>query len=203
MTYTLYHFQDPMCSWCWGYQPEWDKLERALPSSVQVQYVLGGLAPDSDEPMPPAMQQTIAGFWRKIEAELGTEFNHDFWTNCQPKRSTYPACRAVIAARRQNSGREMFAAIQQAYYLRAMNPSETETLVQLADELGLDVDRFKTELSDAQTEQTLQNEVAFTRRMPIRGFPSLVLESGQKLIPVPVDYKNHKLTLGVIQQQLQ
>jgi protein-disulfide isomerase-like protein with CxxC motif len=57
----------------------------------------------------------------------GTEFNFDFWTKCQPRRDTYKACRAVIAASQQNAEEAMIEAIQKAYYLRAMNPSEHDS----------------------------------------------------------------------------
>jgi putative protein-disulfide isomerase len=55
-----------------------------------------------------------------------------------PRRSTYAACRAVIAARRQNPGYEekMILAIQQAYYLEARNPADSHTLIELASEIG-------------------------------------------------------------------
>jgi putative protein-disulfide isomerase len=133
----LYHVHDPMCSWCWGYRRVWDELRSALPESVVVVNVVGGLAPDSDEPMPMAQRETIAGYWGRIAEETGAEFNFDFWQQCEPRRSTYPACRAVIAAARQGAEEAMIDAIQRAYYLRAMNPSNTSTLVQLAIELGL------------------------------------------------------------------
>ena len=25
---TLYYVYDPMCSWCWGYKPTWDKVKK-------------------------------------------------------------------------------------------------------------------------------------------------------------------------------
>lgn len=198
MNATLYHFHDPMCSWCWGYKPEWEKLQQALPDNLQVRYVLGGLAPDSDAPMPLPMQKTIAGFWKKIETELGAEFNHDFWTECQPRRSTYPACRAVIAARQQDQEQAMINAIQTAYYLRAMNPSETESLIQIASECGLDVEQFTADLASDNTEQTLMTEVSFARRAPIRGFPSLVLDVKKKQWSITLDYKDHQRSLSEI-----
>ncbi|GAM76629.1 thioredoxin [Vibrio ishigakensis] len=52
------------------------------------------LAPDSDEPMPMEMRAAIESYWERISGLLGTEFNHDFWRNNTPRRSTYPACRA-------------------------------------------------------------------------------------------------------------
>lgn len=48
---TLYYVHDPMCSWCWGFQPTWRKIKAELPDGVSVEYLLGGLARDSEEPM--------------------------------------------------------------------------------------------------------------------------------------------------------
>ena len=93
----LYYVHDPMCSWCWGFRPTWQKIQEGLSDDVEVRYLLGGLAPDSQEPMPKSMQLDIASYWGKIQQHIsGTEFNFDFWEKCKPRRSTYPACRAVL-----------------------------------------------------------------------------------------------------------
>ena len=110
MNSTLYYVHDPMCSWCWGFRPVWDQLKAELPSSVTVENLLGGLAADSNHPMAKDMQEAIQGHWHKIHQQLGTEFNFDFWTNNQAKRSTYPACRAVIAAKAQHCEEQMIDA---------------------------------------------------------------------------------------------
>jgi putative protein-disulfide isomerase len=111
---TLYYFHDPMCSWCWGYRPTFNRLREKLPSNISVKYVLGGLAPDTEEPMPAELRTTIKNHWRKIRDVLGTEFNFDFWQHCQPRRDTYKACRAVIVARDQDLELQMIEAIQKA-----------------------------------------------------------------------------------------
>ena len=92
-----------MCSWCWAYRPSMLLLRKNLPDEIQWQNVLGGLAPDSDQPMPEQTRLMVQNHWRKIESTLGTKFNFDFWTKNQPRRDTYKACRAVIAASRQHA----------------------------------------------------------------------------------------------------
>ncbi|HCV92735.1 MAG TPA: DsbA family protein, partial [Gammaproteobacteria bacterium] len=52
---TLFYIHDPMCSWCWGFSHTWNKVKNSLPSEINVQYILGGLAPDSSEVMPNEM----------------------------------------------------------------------------------------------------------------------------------------------------
>lgn len=198
----LYYVHDPMCSWCWGFVPVWQQVREELERwPLQVEYLLGGLAPDSDVPMPEEMRQMLQGAWQRIQQHIpGTRFNFDFWTECQPRRSTWPACRAVLAAASQEKEKEMILAIQQAYYLRAMNPSDDSTLIQLAGELGLDVERFTAELNTDATRQRLEQQMQQAQAMPINGFPSLVLKTQQGYQPLPLDYNSAENILqGLVQ----
>ena len=207
MSQILYYVHDPMCSWCWGFRPVWDEIKANLPGSVTVVNVVGGLAPDSDIPMPTELQDTIQGHWRKIHETLGTEFNFDFWNKNQPRRSTYPACRAVIAAKNQGCEEEMMDAIQHAYYLRALNPSDSDILMRLAwelfsQELDMDLDQFAKDLQSQSTEQELLRQIALARELPAQGFPSLVLELSGQHIPITRDYQDPKVVLAEIEQYL-
>ena len=199
---TLYYVHDPMCSWCWAYRPVLLQLHEHLPADIRWQNVLGGLAPDSDQAMPEETRRMVQGHWQKIQSSLGTEFNFDFWTKCQPRRDTYKACRAVIAADRQQAGEAMTEAIQKAYYLRAMNPSEPETLGDLALEVGLDRDQFMQDLSSARIESELQRQFGLRRQLNVWSFPSLVLEYDSAYSPIRHDYQDFRPTLMEIQQKL-
>jgi putative protein-disulfide isomerase len=199
---TLYHVHDPMCSWCWGFRRCWDQLQQALSDSVSVVNVVGGLAPDSDQPMPLEQQETIAGYWRDVTTASGAEFNFDFWRKCKPRRSTYPACRAVLAAREQGAEQQMIDAIQRAYYLRAMNPSDNSTLIELAEELMLDVERFTHELKSPEIQEALEREFEVRRDLGVRGFPSLVLEVADRRFPIEIDYRSPLGSLQAIEVTL-
>jgi len=162
-----------------------------MPDGVVVQRLLGGLAVDTDQVMPEEMQQRIRATWRRIQERLpGTAFNFDFWTRCVPRRSTWVSCRAVIAARRQGAAfdRLMTAAIQRAYYTQARNPSDETTLVELAQELGLERNRFVADLNGAATRAQLQREMLQCEALHIHGFPGLVLSAGGIEWQIPVDY---------------
>lgn len=200
---TLFYIHDPMCSWCWAYRPVGDELRAALPKGVQWKNLLGGLAPDSQVPMPKETQAMIMGHWRTIQERLGTEFNFDFWTQCNPRRSTYPACRAVLAAAEQDAEESMIDAIQRAYYLRAMNPSRVKVLIQLAGELGLDRSRFSSDLNSPETRHALIMEIGKARSMGVSSFPSLVLKTATQSHRIQHDYQNAGSTLDAITQIIQ
>ena len=197
----LYYTHDPMCSWCWAFRLVWDEVQRRLPASVGVRYLLGGLAPDSSESMSAGTRQEIQDYWKSIQQRVpGTRFNFDFWRICIPRRSTYPACRAVIAAKNQNPAIEdaMVLSIQEAYYLHARNPSDEDVLIKLAIHLGLDAGQFQKDLNAAETQSQLMDEILFGRRLGVRGFPSLILQSGENLRVIRIDYTD----AGIILRQI-
>lgn len=198
----LYYVYDPMCSWCWGYNPTWLELRNRLAGKLEIVYRVGGLAPDSDQPMEEKMQVFLQQTWQKIAQQLGTQFNFSFWKECIPRRSTYPACRATLIARDSGLEQEMYLAIQEAYYLHAKNPSDNSTLITRAARLGLNTELFEQELNSQQRHQQLLNEIEEVRKMPIQGFPSLVLAVNNEYISIPIDYADSQETYSLIKGYL-
>ncbi|AEF56535.1 DsbA family protein [Marinomonas posidonica] len=207
MTATLIYCYDPMCSWCWGFRPTWSKLQKSLQglvdtNQITIQPMLGGLAVDSDQPMPDAMRHKLEDTWQQIQSSLGTEFNFDFWRNAQPRRSTYPACRACYVARDVGLEEEMYHAIQQAYYLEAKNPSNLNTLIECAEHIGLKADGFQKAMMHVEKERLLEAEIEQARHLNLNSFPSLALLKGDQLISIPLDYQDHLSMLAQIKKAL-
>ena len=201
----LYYIHDPMCSWCWAMAPVLNEFIRNIPKEIEFHKLLGGLAPDTDEPMSEDLREMVQSSWRRILQHVpDTELNFAFWTDCVPRRSTYAACRAVIAARMQGAGYEeaMNTAIQRAYYTQARNPSDEETLVELADEVGLDVAAFRDALRSEDVNRELEEEIRQAREMDVDSFPALVYRDRNGIRPIPVDYTNAEPMLRAIDTAL-
>jgi putative protein-disulfide isomerase len=169
---------------------------------MQIRRMVGGLAPDSDAPMPAAMRTMLQQTWHRIEQTIpGTKFNFEFWQKCSPRRSTYPANRAVIAAREQGDeyDAKMTARIQRAYYLEAKNPSDNSTLIDLAADIGLDSEQFSTSLVADSTEEKLSTEIQATREMGIDSFPSMVVLKADGLRHIGLNYTHPEVMLREIE----
>jgi len=189
----LYYIHDPMCSWCWAFRPVWEELQAKLPAAVRVSYVVGGLAADSQKPMPLGLQRQIQHHWKTIQQRVpSTMFNFDFWQQNIPRRSTYPACRAVIAAKYQGEAYEdaMILAIQNAYYLQAKNPSDDDVLLACAVSLGLDIPCFENDFYGAKCKETLMSDICFSQKLGGHGFPSLILSVDALYYSIVVDYSH-------------
>ncbi len=202
MPKTLYYVHDPMCSWCWAFRPALNSLIEKLPKEINIIRLLGGLAPDSDITMPNNIREYILQNWRAIEEKVPeTKFNYDFWTKCKPRRSTYPACRAVIAARKQNSKFDiaMTLAIQKAYYLQARNPSDYETLIELAEEIGADKIKFSEDVVSQETDKILKEEIQQFESLDLKSLPSLLFVNDKRKIEIKADYLDAKVMLDKIE----
>ncbi|MFD2166182.1 DsbA family protein [Thalassotalea euphylliae] len=186
----IIYVMDPMCGWCYGFQPELEQFLSQHPN-VTVDWVMGGLAPDTDEPMSNELKQIIASYWHQIEARSQVTFNHDFWTVNTPYRSTYQACRAVISAEAiaPNSAQAMAKAIQTAYYQHAKNPSLTGTLLACASTIGIDERVFKQVFTSRDTEQQLQQHLSVSRQLGVRGFPALLyIDENKRPYPITLGF---------------
>lgn len=184
------YVMDPMCSWCYGFQPELERFLDQFPLT-KVDWVMGGLAPDNNQPMDDELKQSIASYWHQIEQNTQVSFNHDFWTLNTPYRSTYPACRAVIAAEGliEDGTEKMVKAIQSAYYLEAKNPSLEETLLGCASSLDLDEHQFLECFKSEETEKAFQQHLHITQQLQVRGFPALFyIDEGNQAYPLALGF---------------
>ncbi len=200
----LYYIADPMCSWCWGFSPVLEAVSKVLPDEIPIRYVMGGLARDSAEPMAEDTRAYVQSQWRLVAERTGASFNWDFWTNCEPRRSTYPACRAVIAAgmQRPDATGSMFHAIQRAYYMEVRNPSNPETLVQLAGEMGLDSKRFSQDLVSTHTDALLHQDFDLRRSLHADKFPTMILEYNDNQLWLAYGYEEEDLVVDLLTSAL-
>ena len=194
-----------MCSWCWGFKPVLEQLQSNLPSEIKIKFLLGGLAPDTNKPMPDTMRSQIISTWKNIQKTIpGTQFNYEFWDKCTPKRSTYPSCRAVLSAAKQQQSKsfEMLTAIQEAYYLHALNPSEISTLNDIAGSIGLNTTTFNNDITSEEIDKQLNSEISMTRNLGVDSFPSLILKDEKKQYPIALDYNHSDIILDHIESYL-
>ena len=197
----LLYVVDPMCSWCWGFTEVRAQVGEEFPE-IEWQLVMGGLASDSDEPMDEPTKSYVQEAWRAVAARTGAEFNHAFWTECAPRRSTYPSCRAVIVAGESGKAEEMLAAIQRAYYQEARNPSDTETLAGLAADIGLDPAAFEAALDSPETQTKLTEDFALRSAIGAYSFPSVGLLDGDQAQPLTTGWCEASVLTAALREAL-
>jgi putative protein-disulfide isomerase len=92
----------------------------------------------------------------------------------------------------------MINAIQQAYYLNAKNPSDLDTLVAIAIQVGIPEAPFVEQLTANDIDKQLLQEINLAGQLPIQGFPSLVLMVDNNAYSIRLDYHQWQTSLADI-----
>ena len=193
----LIYVHDPMCSWCYGFRPTWKSLKGQLPEGLPVVSLLGGLADDSDEPMPEEMVDYLKRTWDRIESTCGVTFNHTYWEQTPPPpRTTFISCRAVIAAERLAGRGEAFGErIQDAYYTEACKVWDFDVLCDLAERFGFNRSSFSEALASGDVRAVHDEQRQLAERLQVEGYPSVLLIHNGEAFPIPVRHQGAEAML--------
>jgi putative protein-disulfide isomerase len=178
---TLYYFGDPMCSWCWGFKPVLEQIDREYPELRRVT-VMGGLRGGEPIPMGEDLAAMIQNAWQRIEETTGQPFNHEFWEQHRPLATTWPACRAVLTARELDPARQwpFMIGMFEAYFKRALDPTLRDTHLTVAQDLGFSLPQFESMLDSPRIDEALQKDLLTTQQYGVTGFPTVVLAVNQE-----------------------
>ncbi|TBV00060.1 DsbA family protein [Stutzerimonas kirkiae] len=176
MSARLIYVMDPMCSWCWGFEPVLQHLaSQAERAGVGLQLVVGGLRREC-EVMDPGGRERTLGYWRSVRESTGQSFN--FETGLPPGLvyDTEPACRALVVARGMDAGSAWPLArrLQQAFYQEGQDITRAQVLLELATRQGLCRETFASRFDGLEAREETQRDFAWAQNLGIAGFPTLL-----------------------------
>ena len=173
----LIYFADPMCSWCWGFAPVIAATKARYGEALPIRLVLGGLRPGTVEPMSRAARAELPTHWEHVREASGQAFNAEaFIARDGFVYDTDPACRAVVAARRQDARAALpfLVAAQSAFYAEGLDVTQAPVLETIAVALGLDPVRFAADLASEEVKEETWGDYAVSQSAGVRGFPTLI-----------------------------
>ncbi len=195
----LIYVADPLCSWCYGFGPELEKLLAAHPGA-RLDVVMGGLRPFNTEKMSEAFKEMLRGHWKHAKDASGLPFSEAILSRDDFVYDTEPACRGVVTARNIDGamGLPFMKAVQAAFYRDSRDVTRAEVLADIAAAVGLDratfLERFDSD--DMRTETRL--DFRTTQSLGVSGFPTLGVAYGEQLYLVTSGYT----TSDVLEERL-
>lgn len=186
---SLIYVGDPMCSWCYGFGPELEKIVHQFPE-LELRILTGGLRADGQEKIAD-LKDFLKGHWEEIGQITGLPFSYAILDNEELYYNTEPACRAVVTFRILNPERslEYFRRLQNAFYHENQNPVSTETFSALAEKMGISKSEFLEAFHSQQTIQQTRQDFSTAQSLGIRGFPSLLLKKADKVYLLSNGYR--------------
>lgn len=171
----LIYFADAMCSWCYGFAPVVAQIEAAFGPSLPIQLVMGGLRPDTDQPMTDKARASTLEHWHHVHAASGQPFDEAVLRDGFVYDSD-PAARAVVLVRAHDPGMALafLERVQTAFYAQARDVTQPVVLADLANEFGFDQPPFIEALADPEVKRATWSDYATSQRAGVTGFPTLV-----------------------------
>jgi putative protein-disulfide isomerase len=187
----LWYFADPMCSWCWGFSPVISAIKKTYSEQVKIALMLGGLRPGTTDPMTPKSRAEILHHWRDVYEMTGQPFAFE---GALPEGFIYdtePPSRAVIAVADLNPEAifPYFKSVQEAFYTKQQDITQTQTLATLAQSQDIDTQKFLQRFGSEDIKQKTRTHFQVTREAGVRGFPTIVLQTESGGTPLTHGYR--------------
>ena len=190
MSVQLLYFANPMCSWCWGFAPSLDAVERRFGTAAPITLILGSLG-RGDRPMRDADKAVVREHWEHVRDASGQPFDFAFFEREGFVYDTARPARAVQAARElaPEAVLPLFHRLQHAFYALNRDVTDDAVLVELAAAAGLDEAGFRERLGAPDRPERVEAEFADTARLGVTGYPTMVGVAGGRAFPVTVGWR--------------
>lgn len=185
---TLIYIGDPMCSWCYGFSPELDKVLKEFPNAP-FEMVMGGLRPDGRETIG-ELKEFLKEHWLEVKKASGQEFNFSIFDKEDLYYNTEPACRAVLVVKdlKKEKMYDFFKAVQRSFYFDNADPSSEDTYISLAKSFGIDEKKFTEMFRSPNGKQTSYKDFELAQLMGVTGFPSLIAKINGRYYQISSGY---------------
>lgn len=176
---SITYFTDPICSSCWGIEPQLRKFKLKYGHLVEIEYHMGGLLPDwSYNSGGISKPSDVAHHWDEVSQHYEMPIDGDVWLE-DPLPSSYPPSIAFKAAQMQSKEKALIylRVIREMVFLKKMNITRKEYLVEAAQLSGLDTNQFKEDL-EQKAKVMFEVDLQLARQLGVRGFPTLLFNDG-------------------------
>lgn len=168
------YFTDPICSSCWGIEPQLRKLKLEYAYLLDVEYRMGGLLPDWGYNSGGISKPSdVAHHWDEASRYYDMPIDGDVWLE-DPLHSSYPPSIAFKAAQMQDGDKAVsfLRELREMLFLQKKNITKWETIALAAQNVGLNAAQLKKDFEgDAKTH--FNDDLKLAQELGVRGFPTM------------------------------
>ncbi len=179
------YFTDPICSSCWGIEPQLRKLKLEYGNDVEIDYRMGGLLPDwSYNSGGISKPSDVAHHWDEVSVYYDMPIDGDVWLE-DPLSSSYPPSIAFKAAQMQDNEKAVLflREMREMLFLQKKNIAKWEHIEAAARKVGLNTAQLRTDY-DGNAKKMFEEDLNLAKSYGVRGFPTIFFldNSGNKEI---------------------
>lgn len=179
----IIYYTDPICSSCWGIEPQLRKLKLEYGNNIEVEYRMGGLLPNwSYNSGGISKPSDVAHHWDEVSVYYDMPIDGNVWLE-DPLNSSYPPSIAFKAAQMQDNEKAILflREIREMVFLQKKNITKWEHLELAGKKVGLDIIKLKTDY-EGKAKELFEEDLKLGRELGVRGFPTMFFTdtTGQK-----------------------
>lgn len=170
----IVYFTDPICSSCWGIEPQLRKLKLEYGNSFEIEYRMGGLLPDwSYNSGGISKPSDVAHHWDEVSPHYDMPIDGDIWLE-DPLNSSYPPSIAFKAAQLQSNEKALLflREMKEMVFLKKQNIAKWSNLEVAARKVGLDTEQLQKDF-EGKAKILFEEDLRFAKENGVRGFPTL------------------------------
>lgn len=182
----LLYFTDPICSSCWGIEPQLRRLKEEYGEYLDIEYRMGGLLQgwDTYGGRDVSGPKSVAQHWEEASAHYQMPIDGDVWLE-DPLDSSFPPSVAFKAAQLQGEGKSLdfLRRIKEMVFLEKKSITKWENLKLAAEQSGLAVQQFESDYEN-KAQALFEEDLQLKSRLGVRGFPSIFFtdEDGNRFL---------------------
>jgi len=169
----IIYFTDPICSSCWGVEPQLRKLKLEYGNNIEIEYHMGGLLADwSYNSGGISSPSDVATHWDEASLHYDMPIVGDVWLE-DPLHSSYPPSIAFKAAQLQDEQKAILflRKIREYVFLERKNITKWEHIETAARIVGLDVELLENDYKGKAID-LFNEDLMLAKKMGVRGFPT-------------------------------
>ncbi|WP_027126523.1 DsbA family protein [Gelidibacter mesophilus] len=170
----LIYYTDPICSSCWGIEPQLRKLKLEYGDVIEMDYRMGGLLPDWNYNSGGIGKPSdVASHWDEVSLHYDMPIDGDLWLE-DPLDSSYPPSIAFKAAQMQDNDKAMLflREMKEMIFLHKKNIAKWEHMEDAAKKVGLNIEKLKTDF-ETSAKALFEEDLKLGRKLGVRGFPTI------------------------------
>ncbi len=209
MALKIIEFHDVLCSWCFVAASRLRQLEKEYGDQINLIYKVFPLGPDRKTinymfGSPEAAKAEILTHWEASKRLPGGEEINPELMRRRPFPYPYsmPALMAVKAAEAQAGlkGHQLYYdRAQRAHLVECRNVADRQVLIDIAKELGLDMEKFKSTFESQAMRQAVMADRDEALTLGIHETPTVVIDS--QIIAGAVPVKTYKEIIDKVLQK--
>jgi len=179
----IIYYTDPICSSCWGIEPQLRKLKLEYGNNIEVEYRMGGLLPNwSYNSGGISKPSDVAHHWDEVSVYYDMPIDGNVWLE-DALNSSYPPSIAFKAAQMQDNEKAILflREIREMVFLQKKNIAKWAHLEVAGKKVGLDIVKLKTDY-EGKARELFEEDLKLGRELGVRGFPTMYFidTTGQK-----------------------